>query len=87
MRGGNYKGWLPTLFLGELFCHKTAGVIGAGRIGAAYALMMVEGHKMNLIYYDLYRNQALKGHIAAYGEFLKMQGEKPVSCRRAESVE
>ncbi|MCK4821515.1 D-glycerate dehydrogenase, partial [bacterium] len=39
MRGGNYKGWLPTLFLGELFWHKTVGVIGAGRIGAAYARM------------------------------------------------
>jgi len=47
MRGGHFKGWLPTLFLGELFWHKTVGVIGAGRIGAAYARMMVEGHKMN----------------------------------------
>ena len=26
------------------------GVIGAGRIGAAYGRMMVEGLKMNLIY-------------------------------------
>jgi len=45
---GHYKGWLPTLFLGEFFWHKTVGVIGAGRIGATYARMMVEGHKMNL---------------------------------------
>jgi len=87
MREGHYKGWLPTLFLGELLWRKTVGIIGAGRIGAAYARMMVEGHKMNLIYYDLYRNQALEGYIAAYGEFLKIQGEKSVSCRRAESVE
>ena len=87
MRGGNYKGWLPALFLGELFWHKTVGVIGAGRIGAIYARMMVEGHKMNLIYYDLYQNKALEDYIAAYGEFLRAQGEKPVSCTRAESVE
>jgi len=87
MRGGNYKGWLPTLFLGELFWHKTVGVIGAGHIGAAYARMMVEGHKMNLIYYDLYQNKALEDYIAAYGEFLKSQGEEPVSCTRAESAE
>ncbi|MBW2005608.1 MAG: D-glycerate dehydrogenase [Deltaproteobacteria bacterium] len=87
MRGGRFKGWLPTLFLGELFWHKTVGVIGAGRIGAAYARMMVEGHKMDLIYYDLYQNKALEEYIGAYGEFLKMQGEKPVSCIRAESVE
>lgn len=87
MREGHYKGWLPTLFLGELFRHKTVGVIGAGRIGAVYARMMVEGHKMNLIYYDLYPNKALEDYIASYGEFLKAQGEEPVSFRRAESVE
>ena len=87
MRGSNYKGWLPTLFLGELFWHKTVGVIGAGRIGAAYARMMVEGHKMNLIYYDLYQNTALEDAIAAYGEFLRSRGEKPVSCTRAGSLE
>jgi hydroxypyruvate reductase 1 len=48
---------------------------------------MVEGHKMNLIYYDLYQNKALEDYIAAYGEFLKSQGEEPVSCTRAESAE
>jgi hydroxypyruvate reductase 1 len=87
MRGGRFKGWLPTLFLGELLWQKTVGVIGAGRIGAAYARMMVQGHKMNLIYYDLYRNRALEDYIAAYGEFLKSHGEEPVSCRRSGSVE
>ena len=87
MRGGQYKGWLPTLFLGELFWHKTVGIIGAGRIGAVYARMMVEGHKMNLIYYDLYQNKPLEEYMAGYGEFLKAQGEKPVSWRRAESPE
>lgn len=87
MRGGQFRGWLPTLFLGELLWRKTVGVIGAGRIGAAYARMMVEGHKMNLIYYDLYRNKALEDYIAAYGEFMRSQGEEPVSCRRAGSME
>ncbi len=87
MRGGLFKGWLPALFLGELLWRKTVGVIGAGRIGAAYARMMVEGHKMNLIYYDLYRNKALEDYMTAYGEFLKSQGEEPVSFTRAESVE
>jgi hydroxypyruvate reductase 1 len=54
LRDGRYKGWLPSLFMGNLLWRKTVGVIGAGRIGAAYALMMVEGHKMNLVYYDPY---------------------------------
>ncbi len=49
MRAGKYKGWLPTLFVGNLLQNKTVGIIGAGRIGAAYARMMVEGHKMDLV--------------------------------------
>jgi hypothetical protein len=49
MRGGKYKGWLPDLFVGLLLQDKTVGIIGAGRIGSAYARMMVEGHKMDLV--------------------------------------
>lgn len=86
MRAGRYRGWLPTLFMGELLWRKTLGIIGAGRIGAAYARMMVEGHKMNLVYYDLYQNKDLEEFIAAYGEFLKSRGEDPVVCRRVEDV-
>ena len=87
LRAGQYRGWLPTLFMGELLWRKTLGIIGAGRIGSAYARMMVEGHKMNLIYYDLYPNKEMEEFIAAYGEFLKSRGEDPVACRRAEDVE
>ncbi len=87
LRAGKYKGWLMTLFLGELLWRKTVGVIGAGRIGATYARMMVEGHKMNLVYHDIYPNQELEDYIAAYSAFLQSRGEKPVSCRRAESLE
>jgi hydroxypyruvate reductase 1 len=87
LRAGKYKGWLMTLFLGELLWRKTVGVIGAGRIGTTYARMMVEGHKMNLIYHDIHPNKDLEDYIAAYSEFLKSRGEEPVSCRRAETVE
>jgi hydroxypyruvate reductase 1 len=87
MRAGKYKGWLMTLFLGELLWGKTVGVIGAGRIGATYARMMVEGHKMNLVYYDIHPNRDLEEYIAAYSDFIKSRGEEPVSCRRADSPE
>jgi hydroxypyruvate reductase 1 len=87
LRAGLYKGWLPTLFLGELLWRKTVGVIGAGRIGATYARMMVEGHKMNLIYYDIHQNKELEGLIADYGTFLSSRGERPVYCRRATNIE
>ncbi len=87
MRGGNYKGWLPSLFLGELLKGRTVGVIGAGRIGATYGRMMVEGFKMNLIYYDIYQNSALEEYLEAYAALLTSRGEEAVSCRRADSVE
>ncbi|MGB5750497.1 MAG: NAD(P)-dependent oxidoreductase [Desulfobacterales bacterium] len=87
LRAGKYKGWLMTLFLGELLWRKTVGVIGAGRIGATYARMMVEGHKMNLVYHDIYPNKDLEDYIAAYSDFLKSRGEEPVSCKRVESLE
>lgn len=87
LRAGRFKGWLPSLFLGQLFHGKTVAVIGAGRIGAAYARMMVEGHKMNLVYFDVRPNEALEQHIAAYGEFLAGRGETAVGCRRLETVE
>jgi hydroxypyruvate reductase 1 len=56
MRGGLYEGWLPTMYMGQRFFGKTVGIIGCGRIGAAFGRMMVEGFKMNLVYYDLYAN-------------------------------
>ena len=87
LRGGHYKSWLPTLFMGELLWRKTLGIIGAGRIGDAYARMMVEGHKMNLIYYDLHPNRDLEDHIAAYNDFLIKCGQPGVVCKQSESLE
>ena len=87
LRDGKYRGWLPTLFLGNLLWRKTLGVIGAGRIGTAYAHMMIEGHKMNLIYYDPHTNKALEDHVTRYNNFLKSQGQAPISCKHAQTVE
>ena len=87
MRSGRFHGWLPTLFMGQRFHGKTVGIIGAGRIGAAYGRMMVEGHKMNLVYYDLHPNPQLESYIADYAFLLEKHGEPPVSCRRANTVE
>ncbi|XP_055815518.1 glycerate dehydrogenase isoform X2 [Solanum dulcamara] len=87
MRAGKYEGWLPHLFVGNLLKGQTVGVIGAGRIGSAYARMMVEGFKMNLIYYDLYQSTRLEKFVTAYGQFLKANGEQPVTWKRAASME
>jgi hydroxypyruvate reductase 1 len=48
---------------------------------------MVEGFKMDLIYHDLQPNIALEDYIKAYSVFLESRGERPVSCKRASSVE
>ena len=87
LRAGRYEGWLPSLFLGELLWRRTVGVIGAGRIGEAYARMMVEGHKMNVLYYDIYPNERLEAYVAAYSAFLQGQGQPTVTCTRASTVE
>lgn len=87
LRAGRYRGWLPTLLLGELLWRKTVGLIGAGRIGSAFARMMVEGHKMNLIYFDLHPNRELEEFIQVYVLFLESIGEPPVTCRRAETID
>jgi hydroxypyruvate reductase 1 len=86
MRAGRFDGWLPTLFLGELLWRRTVGIVGAGRIGTAYARMMVEGHKMDVIYYDVRRSEALESAVSSYAEFLRSRGEEPVSCRRVETL-
>ncbi|KAJ6797713.1 glycerate dehydrogenase [Iris pallida] len=87
MRAGLYDGWLPHLFVGNLLKGQTVGVIGAGRIGSAYARMMIEGFKMNLIYYDLYQSTRLEKFVTAYGQFLKANGEQPVTWKRAATME
>ncbi|MFZ0612356.1 MAG: NAD(P)-dependent oxidoreductase [Desulfobacterales bacterium] len=87
LRAGRYRGWLPTLFQGELLWRKTLGLIGAGRIGAAFARMMIEGHKMDLIYFDPQPNRELEDGVQAYARFLEARGEAPVACRRAGTIE
>jgi hydroxypyruvate reductase 1 len=89
LRAGLWRtvGWQPTLFLGERLFRKTLGIVGAGRIGEAYARMMVEGHKMNLVYHDLRPNKKLEKHVERYNAFLQADGLPPVGCRRASSIE
>jgi glycerate dehydrogenase len=86
MRAGRYHGWLPDLLLGSLLYRRTVGVVGAGRIGTAYARMMVEGHKMDLVYHDRHGNAELEDYVTEYAAFLADHGEAPVRCRRAESL-
>ena len=87
VRRGEFSGWKLQLLLGELIGRKTLGVVGVGRIGSAYARMMVEGYRMNLIYLGRRRNEALEASINSFNEYLNRIGEKPVQFRRAETIE
>jgi hydroxypyruvate reductase 1 len=69
LRAGRYTGWLPDLFLGTLLHDKTLGIIGAGRIGSAFARMMVQGHGMQVIYHDPAANTDLESFVADYNRF------------------
>ena len=87
MAEGQFAGWLPTLFLGQRLYGGTLGIVGAGRIGSAYARMLVEGHKMDLVYFGPHVNADLEGFMADYAAFLAARGERPVACRRAATLE
>jgi lactate dehydrogenase-like 2-hydroxyacid dehydrogenase len=49
--------------------------------------MIVEGHEMNVVYFDLYRNEVLEQCIADYLAFLRDHGLPRVTCHRAEGIE
>jgi hydroxypyruvate reductase 1 len=73
--------------VGKQLQGKTLGVIGAGRIGSALARMMIEGHKMSVIYFDPFPNPSLESFVTAYNRFLISRGEPSVTCRRAEMLD
>ena len=63
-RTGQFKGWAPLLMLGQDVTNKTLGIIGAGRIGTAFALKS-KGFDMNVIYTDEQRNEQLERELGA----------------------
>jgi lactate dehydrogenase-like 2-hydroxyacid dehydrogenase len=65
MRKGKYSGWDPMLLHGDRIEGKTLGIIGTGRIGANVARKGKFGFGMNVIYYDIKRNEELEKQDAA----------------------
>jgi glyoxylate reductase len=47
MRAGKYRGWTPTLLLGDDIARKTLGILGAGRIGSIVLQHAVKGSARN----------------------------------------
>jgi D-3-phosphoglycerate dehydrogenase len=59
-----WRGWSPTLFLGIELKGKTLGVLGAGRIGQAFALKSA-GFGMKVVYYNRRPNEVLEKQLGA----------------------
>ncbi|OYT59364.1 D-glycerate dehydrogenase, partial [Thermoplasmatales archaeon ex4484_30] len=64
MRQGKFKGWAPLLLVGADIHGKTLGIIGAGRIGRAFA-RRAKGFDMEILYYDKKRNEKLEREMNA----------------------
>lgn len=63
-RTGKFNGWDPMLMHGVDVTGKTLGVIGAGRIGTAFALKSI-GFNMKVLYVNLYKNEELEKKLNA----------------------
>lgn len=64
-RAGKYKGWEPELLLGTDLSHKVLGIVGLGRIGSRVAHHAVKGFDMQVIYYDVKRNEQFEKEFGA----------------------
>ena len=87
LRAGKFDGWLPDLFLGHRLPGATLGVIGAGRIGSAYARMLGSACHMNVRYYELFRNEALEQYFEGLSKLLAKEGVRGPTCTRVETIE
>jgi glyoxylate reductase len=65
MRAGKYHGWDPDLFLGLDLKGKTMGIAGGGRIGSHIA-HIAKGFGMNVIYYDVVRNEKIESELGVH---------------------
>ncbi len=74
MRQKKFKGWAPMLLLGRDIYGKTLGVIGAGRIGKAFA-RRAAGFSMRILYYSKHRDNEFEketnARFAGLHELLK----------------
>jgi glyoxylate reductase len=62
---GRWKTWEPLGHLGQDLVGRTLGVVGMGRIGYALARRCRGGWDMNVIYHDVYRNEAAEKTLGA----------------------
>jgi glyoxylate reductase len=65
MRKGKFNGWDPMLLHGTKLAGKTLGILGTGRIGVDVARRGKNGFSMNIVYYDIVRNESIEKEFGA----------------------
>ncbi len=65
LREGKFHGWEPLGFLGLDMKGKTVGILGAGRIGFRVGQILRKGFDMNIIYYDVKKNDIFEKDLDA----------------------
>ncbi len=78
VRAGKYHGWEPMGFMSIDLGGKTIGILGAGRIGYRMGEILRKGFNMNVVYYDVKRNEMFEKDLEAK-YFEKMEDLLPVS--------
>jgi glycerate dehydrogenase len=85
-RSGKFTGWQPGLLLGKRLWQSTLGVIGTGRIGSAYALMMIRAFQMNLACFDHKGNESLRKELDAFNDYLVESRRNKIDIQFCDSV-
>lgn len=49
--------------------------------------MTWQGHKCNLVYFDVHPNSRLQEYVKEYSQLLESRGEAPVTITRMDAVE
>jgi glyoxylate reductase len=64
-QSGQWKTWEPMGHLGQDLVGRTLGVVGMGRIGYALAKRCGRGWDMQVLYYDVHRNERAEAELGA----------------------
>ena len=65
MRKGKWKGWDPMNLHGIKLHGKTLGIIGTGKIGSEVAEKGKKAFGMNIVYYDIAKNENIERELGA----------------------
>ncbi len=79
-QSGQWKTWEPLGHLGQDLIGRTLGVVGMGRIGYALAKRCARGWDMQVLYYDVHRNERAETELGA------CQAELDVLLRESDFV-